>query len=91
MIKQIKPNWFVASKEDVCEPDILFIRVTDNELWHICWRKPGPHDSEYYLCGHVRWDIILKTYHCSRFNCYTKFDLVDVWSDPQLTGYEGKA
>ena len=92
MLKQIKSNWFMATENDICGPDILFIRVKDDQLWHICKRKQSlSGGGEYYLCGLVRWDPTLATYHCSRYPCYTKLQLIDVWSDPLMTGYEGKA
>ena len=91
MIKKVKPNLYIADKNDLCDPDILFIREDENNLHHICQREKGKWGTEEYLVGKVYFDPLEGEYFCSSRNCNSKFNIEDVWSDLEGgTGSEGR-
>ena len=91
MIRKIRPNLYIADKEDKCGENIILIREDDNTLWHICQREPGKWGIEEYLVGKVAWDPLGVSYFCMRRECNAKLELADVWSDLEGgTGCEHK-
>ena len=90
MIKKLKPNLYVADAADLCDSDIVFIRESPEVLHHICDRESlSFKQGEKYLVGQIRWDPIEGEYYCDQ--CWKRMELSDVWSDPELTGYETRA
>lgn len=90
MIKKLKPHLYVADKNDLCSEDTLFIRQAPEELYHICDRAKTAFGGEQYLVGRVKFDYTLGEYHCTRDGCWQKLELIDVWSDPEFTGWESR-
>jgi len=91
MIKKTNTNIYIADKYDLCDSSVLFIRESPTILYHICDREKGSFKTERYLVGKVGWDCTLGVYYCTRSSCFKRLELIDVWSDIELTGYEGKA